>query len=68
MNMQALQPVVSRIWQPFILQLMPTIIQTVKRLTILMLLIPTLMTILKTALWLQQTVRLILWNVLKPSM
>ena len=56
MNMQALQPVVSRIRQPFVLQLMP----------ILMLLIPTLMTVsLKTALWLQQSVRLILWNVLK---
>ena len=66
MNMQALQPVVSRIRQPFVLQLMPTIVRIVKRSTILMLLIPTLMTVsLKTALWLQQSVRLILWNVFK---
>ena len=30
MNMQALQPVVSRIWQPFVLQLMPSTVQIVK--------------------------------------
>jgi len=69
MNMQALQPVASMIRQLFVLQLMPTIVQIVKRSPILMLLnvlIPTLMTVsLKTALWLQPSVRLILWNMLK---